>query len=447
MYLNINNIYFILNVVNILDLQISPSRRLSGNISVPGDKSISHRAAMVGALAEGDTLIENFLQGQDCLSTIDCLRKLGVFINGTEGGLLRIAGRGPEGLLEPVDILDAGNSGTTIRLLLGILAGIPFFSVITGDASLRRRPMARVTGPLRLMGARIEGRLEGSLPPLAVRGGDLKAVHLKSPVASAQVKSAVLLAGLFADGETAVTEPSRSRDHTERMLSQFGAEIKVSGTTVSLKGESRLKGRKVTVPGDISSAAFLIVAASAIPGSDLVINGVGVNPTRTGIIDVLLSMGAKIELYNEREEGGEPLADIRTSYAGKLSGVKVGGDVIPRLIDEIPALAVAGALAEGITEIRDAAELKVKESNRIVTIAGMLAGFGADVEVLTDGLKIKGGFSLKGCICDSHGDHRIAMAAAVAGLAADSKSMVKGAECIDISFPGFTDVLKRIQVE
>lgn len=429
-----------------MDLQIKPARALRGVVAVPGDKSISHRAVMLGALAEGGTVIENFLPGEDCLSTIDCFRKLGVEIMGPEESAVRVCGRGLEGLKEPCEILDAGNSGTTMRLILGILAGQSFFSVITGDASLRRRPMARVTRPLCLMGAQIEGRQNGDLAPLAVRGGGLKPINFTSPVASAQVKSAVLLAGLFAEGETTVTEPHRSRDHTERMLSHFGAEVEVSGNTVRIKERPRLAGRKVIVPGDISSAAFLMVAASAVPGSDLTLTGVGINPTRSGIIDVLLMMGAGIELLNSREEGGEPVADIRVCYNGGLSGISVGGEMIPRLIDEVPALAVAAALAEGETVIRDAAELKVKESNRIATVAGLLTDFGADVEELPDGLLVRGGRPLSGCVCRSHGDHRIAMAAAVAGLLAGGETVVRGAECIDVSFPGFPHVLKNIQV-
>jgi len=430
-----------------LDLHVRPARSLRGTVAVPGDKSISHRAVMLGALAEGETVIENFLPGEDCFSTISCFKKMGIEITDPMAGVVRVRGRGLHGLSEPEDVLNAGNSGTTMRLMLGILAGQPFFSVITGDSSLRRRPMARVARPLSLMGAWIDGRRNGSLAPLAVRGGGLKPVDFSSPVASAQVKSAVLLAGLFVAGETAVAEPHRSRDHTERMLRQFGAEVDVSGNKVRVKGGPRLAGRKVTVPRDISSAAFLMVAAAGMPGSDLTLVGVGVNPTRNGIIEALTAMGAGIELLNPREEGGEPIADIRVRYAGKLSGVSVGGETIPRLIDEIPALAVAAALAEGKTEIRDASELKVKESNRIATAAGLLAGFGAAVEELPDGLLVRGGRPLEGCVCESHGDHRIAMAAAVAGLSAAGGTVVRGAECIDVSFPGFSGVLENIQVK
>ncbi len=429
-----------------MDLRIEQARFLRGDISVPGDKSISHRAVMLGALAEGETVIENFLPGEDCLSTIDCFRKLGIEIEGPREGVVRVSGRGLDGLREPEDILDAGNSGTTMRLLLGILAGQHFFSVITGDDSLRSRPMARVTGPLIKMGASIDGRREGSCAPLSVRGGSLSAVSHVSPVASAQVKSALLLAGLFADGRTSVTEPYRSRDHTEKMLKHFGAVLEIDDKTVYISGRPRLKGQKLRVPGDISSAAFLITAAALLPGSDLTIRGVGVNQTRSGIIDALEMMGADIEKLNPREDGGEPVADIRVRYGGRLRGVNIGGEMIPRLIDEIPVLAVAAAAAEGKTEIRDAAELKVKESNRIAAAARLMSGFGAVVAELEDGLTIRGGSFMEGCFCDSQGDHRIAMAAAVAGLLAGGKTVVRGAECIDVSFPGFGEILRNITV-
>jgi 3-phosphoshikimate 1-carboxyvinyltransferase len=424
-----------------MDLEIKQVGFLKGTVSVPGDKSISHRAVMIGALAEGETVIENFLPGEDCLSTIVCFKKLGINIEGPGEGVVRITGNGLDGLKEPDDILDAGNSGTTMRLSLGVLAGQPFFSVITGDSSLRRRPMARVADPLKRMGAIIEGRKCGSFAPLALRGGALKAISYASPVASAQVKSAVLLAGLYAEGQSSVTEPYRSRDHTEIMLKYFGAGLSVEGNTVTINGRPRLTGKRVRVPGDISSAAFLITAAALLPGSDLTITGVGVNKTRSGIIEVLEMMGADIEEINPREDGGELVADLRVRYTGRLRGVSIGGEIIPRLIDEIPILAVAAALAEGETEIRDAAELKVKESNRIATAARLLSGFGTTVEELPDGLLIRGGSVLKGCLCESQGDHRIAMAAAIAGLLAEGKTVVRGAECIDVSFPGFSEIL------
>jgi len=429
------------------EIKIRSGPGLRGVTAVPGDKSISHRAVMLGSLAAGETVIDNFLAGEDCLSTIGCFRKMGVEIEGPVEGRVRIRGRGLDGLTEPVDVLDAGNSGTTMRLLLGILAGQPFFSVVTGDESLRGRPMARVAGPLRQMGAVVLGRNGGSLAPLAVQGGLLKGIDFTSPVASAQVKSAVLLAGLFAGGETSVTEPSRSRDHTERMLVHFGARVKVDGNMTRVQGRPDLKGRKIAVPGDISSAAFLMVAASLAPGSDLTVTGVGVNPTRDGIIEVLRAMGADLTLLNRREQDGEPVADVRVRYVRRLSSVTVSGPLIPRLIDEIPVLAVAAASAEGITEIRDAAELKVKESNRIAVVAGMLSQFGAEVTELPDGMRIRGAPALRGAECFSRGDHRIAMAAAVAGLAAEGETLVRGVECVDVSFPGFEHVLNALRVE
>jgi 3-phosphoshikimate 1-carboxyvinyltransferase len=424
-----------------MDLEIKQAGSLKGTVSAPGDKSISHRAVMIGALAEGETVIENFLPGEDCLSTIDCFRKLGVNIVGPHEGVVRVTGNGLDGLREPDDVLNAENSGTTMRLSLGILAGQPFYSVITGDDSLRRRPMARVTEPLKKMGARIDGRKGGKNAPLAVRGGGLKAISYVSPVASAQVKSAVLLAGLYAEGRTTVSEPHRSRNHTEIMLKYFGASLSIEENTVIINGRPSLAGKRLRVPGDISSAAFLITAAALLPGSDLTIMGVGVNQTRSGIIDVLELMGADIVKINPREDGGEPVSDIRVRYAGRLRGVSIGGEIIPRLIDEIPVLAVAAALAEGKTEIRDAAELKVKESNRIATTAGLLSSFGVSADELSDGLLIRGRRALEGCFCDSLGDHRIAMAAAIAGLLATGKTVVRGAECIDVSFPGFSNIL------
>ena len=428
-----------------MDLHITPSHNLKGEIRVPGDKSISHRAVMLGAIASGDTVIENFLPGADCLSTIACFRKMGVTIEGPGAdGAVRVAGRGLTGLREPDDVLDAGNSGTTMRLLMGILAGQEFFSVLTGDASLRRRPMARVTKPLIEMGALIRGRNEAGLAPLAVRGGHLRPIDYKSAVASAQVKSAVLLAGLYAEGRTTVTEPVISRDHTERMLKHFGANINTKDGAVALEGRPRLCGGRIEIPGDISSAAFFLVAAAIIPGSDLILRGVGVNPTRSGILDVLPEMGADIEQFNRREAGGEPVADLRVRYAGPLKGVTIAGGLIPRLIDEIPALAIAGAMANGVMEIREAAELKVKESNRIATVMTLLEQYGVKAQELPDGLIVSGAGKLRRAVCDSRGDHRIAMAAAIAALASDGDSLIHNAECIDVSFPGFNQVLDRI---
>lgn len=429
-----------------MELTINQIKQLKGETAVPGDKSISHRAVMLGALARGTTRVENFLTGEDCLATVRCFRALGVPVEGPDNGCLTIQGVGLNGLQEPVTILDAGNSGTTTRLMLGILAGQSFCSIITGDASLSRRPMARVTTPLAGMGAKFIGRDNNNLLPLAIRGGQLKPLNYQSPVASAQVKSAILLAGLFAQGETSVTEPTISRDHTERMLKSFGADIKQEGTTVTIKGRPELKGRQVVVPGDISSAAFLMVAAAILPGSEVTIRGVGVNPTRDGLLEVLKNMGGQVELLNLRDQCGEPVADIRVK-GSDLQGTEISGNLIPRLIDEIPIIAVAAACARGTTVIRDAAELKVKESNRLATVAGELTKLGAAVEELPDGLIIKGGKPLTGAVVDSHGDHRIAMAMAVAGLAARGRTVIKEAQCIPVSFPGFADALKSLAVE
>ncbi len=418
-------------------LALRRSAGYRGEIRVPGDKSISHRAVMLGALARGRTRIHNFLPGDDCLSTVRCFRALGVAVDlGSGGGPVVVEGRGEAGFSEPENVLDAGNSGTTMRLLLGILARQPFFSAITGDASLRRRPMARVVEPLRQMGAQIWGRRGDSLAPLAVRGGELRPGRFALPVASAQVKSAILLAGLGAAGRTEVSEPFPSRDHSERMLAYFGAPVHVDGTTVAVEGPAELQGREVTVPGDISSAAFFLVAGAIVPDSRVLIRGVGVNPTRAGILEVLREMGARIRVLNEREESGEPVADLEVSSSA-LRGVSIGGPLIPRLIDEIPVLAVAAAVAEGETEIRDAAELKVKESDRLATVARELGRMGAEVEELPDGLRIRGGRRLTGAACRSHGDHRMAMALAVAALVADGETHIDDISCASVSFPGF----------
>jgi len=428
-----------------MDLKISPARRLEGELTLPGDKSISHRAALIGSLAEGETVIYNYAMGRDCLSTLACLRRLGVEMTVEEDGTVRVNGRGPDGLKEPDDVLDAGNSGTTMRLLAGILAGRPFFSVLTGDGSLRRRPMRRIAEPLALMGARVDGRAGGSYPPLALRGGPLKAIEYSSPVASAQVKSAVLLAALQAGGKTVFKEPFRSRDHTERMLSYFGAALCTGENMVSLEGGQALGGKVVRVPGDISSAAFFMAAAAVLPGSRLVFKDLGLNPTRTGFLEVLEEMGVGVEVLSYREEGCEPVGDVSVFYLRRPRGVKVGGSIVPRLIDEIPALCVVAALAEGVTEIRDASELRVKESDRLASVAALLRSFGAGVEELPDGLLVRGVRELRGTACRSFGDHRLAMAAAVAGLAADGETVVLGSECIDVSFPGFDRVLDGLR--
>ncbi|MDN5326709.1 MAG: 3-phosphoshikimate 1-carboxyvinyltransferase [Moorella sp. (in: firmicutes)] len=426
-------------------LIIQPPPSLEGTIRPPGDKSISHRAAIIGALAEGTTVIDGFLAGADCLSTLNCLRALGVDIAGPDGGRVMVRGRGLDSLGEPEAVLDAGNSGTTMRLLLGVLAGQSFYSVISGDASLRRRPMGRVTGPLRSMGAAIWGRQNGELAPLSVRGGKLEPLAYTLPVASAQVKSALLLAGLFTPGETVITEPCRSRDHSERMLRAAGADLRVEGLRVRLRGRKPLKPLTINVPGDISAAAFFLVAGCLHPRASLILENVNLNPTRTGIIDVLAAMGAPLEVTTGAETGGEPAGSIRVT-SGRLQGLEVGGTMIPRLIDEIPVLAVAAALAAGETIIRDAAELKVKESDRIAMVAGELARMGAEIYPRPDGFRIRGVRRLRGAVVDSHGDHRLAMALAVAGLVAEGTTEVRGAECIAVSYPGFTADLARLGV-
>jgi 3-phosphoshikimate 1-carboxyvinyltransferase len=411
---------------------------MRGTIRVPGDKSISHRSLLLGALAHGSTEVRGFLRSQDCLATLAALRALGVEITESADGRIEICGRGPEGLREPETVLDAGNSGTALRLLVGLLAGRPFFSVLTGDASLRRRPMRRVVDPLTAMGATLLGRAGGQYPPLAIQGRQLSGIAWPSPVASAQVKSAILLAGLQATGETSVTEPMLSRDHTERMLTAFGVSVRREGTTVSIPGGARLRATNLRVPGDLSSAAFFLVAAAALPGSELLIHDAGINPTRTGALEVLEAMGAHVTRERERSEGGEPVADLRIRGA-RLRGAKLGAELIPRLLDEIPALAIAAALAEGETVISGAAELRVKEVDRLSAVAGELAKLGVRVAEEREGLRIVGGRRLRGAVVRSRGDHRMAMALAVAGLFADGETRVQDVACVETSFPGFAE--------
>ena len=422
-----------------MSMVVAAGEPLRGEITVPGDKSISHRAALFGALATGQTRIEGFLAGEDCLSTVACLRQLGAAVELNSEAVL-VGGVGLDGLREPDDVLDAGNSGTTARLLLGVLAGQPFYSVLTGDGSLRRRPMGRVTAPLGQMGAQFSGRAQGKLLPLSVQGGNLRSIYYHSPVASAQVKSAVLLAGLFADGETAVLEPEKSRDHTERMLSAFGARVETQGREVCVQSSPELRGRLVRVPGDISSAAFFLVAASIVPGSDLLLRNVGVNPTRTGVLEALQEMGADLVCLNGREESGEPVADIRVRYAS-LRGIEIGGALIPRLIDELPVLAVAAAFAEGTTIVREAAELRVKESDRIAVMTEELGKLGAEIVAQADGFMVSGGKKLTGGRVSSCGDHRIAMSLCVAALAASSPVTLDDPDCMAVSYPGFLKTL------
>ncbi len=427
-------------------LTVSARSPLRGRIAVPGDKSISHRALMLGSLAEGETTIRGLLLGEDPRSTAACFRALGAEISELNSELVTVRGIGLGNLQEPADVLDAGNSGTTMRLMLGVLASHPErFFVITGDRSLRGRPMGRVVEPLRQMGARIWGREGGKLAPLAVWGEKLRPLAYRSPVASAQVKSCLLLAGLMVDGETSVTEPFRSRDHSERMLAAFGAAVSVDENTAAVRGPARLRGQEAIVPGDISSAAFWLVAGSIVPDSELTIENVGVNPTRTGVLDVLQEMGADIALENFRETMGEPVADLRVRSAA-LRGCDIGGAVIPRAIDELPVLAVAAACAQGRTTIRDAAELRVKESDRIAAMAHELSTLGVTLREHPDGLEIEGGQPLTGGAVRTYDDHRVAMSLAIAALVAQSPVAIQGMNCAAISYPDFVPTLAGLGV-
>lgn len=425
---------------------IEPAPSLRGEIRVPGDKSISHRAIMLGSLAEGTTRVSGFLMGEDNLATWRAFEAMGVTIRRQGEDGLEIGGRGIDGLVEPGDVLDCGNSGTTMRLMSGLLAGQEFFSVLTGDRYLRRRPMKRVVEPLRQMGAQIWGRNGGEQAPLAIRGGGLAAIRYPSPIASAQVKSALLLAGLYAEGETTVTEPHLSRDHSERMLAFFGAEIRPFAGGVSLTGRPRLRGREILIPGDISSAAFWLVAGLVTPGAELLLRNVGINPTRSGIIDILRAMGGRIEAVDERDQSGEPVADLLVRQS-ELKGIEIGGDLVPRAIDELPVVSVAAALAEGTTIIRDAGELRVKETDRIAAMVSELGTLGADVEARPDGMMIRGVERLAGGRVRSHGDHRIAMSMAVAGLTAAAPVTIEDTACTETSFPGFWDLLAKVRAD
>lgn len=418
---------------------------LRGEITVPGDKSISHRAVMFGSLAQGTTEITNFLQGADCLSTIACFRHMGIEIENTSERIL-VHGKGLHGLKKPDCVLDVGNSGTTTRLISGILSGQNFEVSLTGDDSIQSRPMGRIIRPLSEMGAGIESIRGNGCAPLRIRPGKLHAIHYNSPVASAQVKSCVLLAGMYAQGgATSVTEPALSRNHTELMLSYFGADVTSEGTTASILPDPRLTAQKVAVPGDISSAAYFIAAALMVPGSEVLIRDVGINPTRDGILRVVRAMGGRIELLNERTMGGEPAADLLVQHSS-LHGTVIEGALIPTLIDELPMIAILAACADGTTVIRNAEELKVKESNRLDIMVTELARMGADIEGTDDGMIIRGGRPLRGAVIDSRLDHRIAMSFAVAGLAADGTTEVLRADCADISYPGFYRDLDRLIV-
>lgn len=421
--------------------------RLRGTVQLPGDKSVSHRMALLGALASGPTKVRRFLPAEDTLATLNCLRELGVEwqIDEEAPGVasLEVAGRGLRGLREPADVLDAGNSGTTLRLLAGVLAGQPFASVLTGDASLRSRPVDRIVEPLRLMGAQLFARDGDKRPPLSIRGGALSGIHYQLPVASAQVKSAILLAGLFADGETVIEEPLPTRDHTERLLRAMGVDLRREGPGVRMAPPASLAPLELEVPGDISTAAFWLVAAAVHPDAEIVLLGVGVNPTRTGLLDVLSMMGATIDIGEQRMMGEEPVADI-TVRSSELRGVEVAGELIPRLIDEIPALAVAAAFADGQTVVRDAAELRVKESDRIATITRGLQQLGAVIEEREDGFVIEGRRGLQGAVVNGSGDHRLTMALAVAGLLADGETTIEDGEAVAVSYPRFWHDLEQL---
>lgn len=412
---------------------IAPGGRLSGRLRVPGDKSISHRAVILGALAEGVTEVEGLLEGADVLATIAAFRAMGVVMEGPQGGRLRIHGVGLHGLREPPAPLDCGNSGTAMRLLAGVLAGQSFASTLVGDASLQQRPMGRILTPLTAMGAQIsaaDGRA-----PLHINGARLRGIHYAMPMASAQVKSAILLAGLYAEGESCVTEPAPTRDHSERMLAGFGYAVRRQGPQACLRGGGRLRGQNLVVPADISSAAFFLLGASIAPGSDLCLEGVGINPTRTGVIEILTRMGARIDLGNLREVGGEPVADIRVRSA-PLQGIRIPRHLVPLAIDEFPAIFVAAACATGETVIEGAAELRVKESDRLAVMAAGLKALGVEVAEYPAGARIRGG-PLGGGSIASHGDHRVAMAFAMAGLAASQPIRIEDCANVATSFPDF----------
>ncbi len=426
-------------------MELKKAARLQGEISVPGDKSISHRSVMFGSIAKGITEIDHFLQGADCLSTISCFQKMGVDIENL-GDRVIVHGNGLHGLTAPSVDLDCGNSGTTTRLISGILAAQNFSVTLTGDPSIQTRPMNRIIQPLTQMGADIASIRGTGCAPLRIQGKPLRGITYKSPVASAQVKSAILLAGLYADGETRVIEPAVSRNHTELMLQSFGADVHTEDTTAVIQPAEQLFGTKLSVPGDISSAAFFLAAGLMVPGSEILLKQVGINPTRDGILHVCQRMGGNITLLNLKMEGGESTADILVR-SSSLHGTTIEGDIIPTLIDELPVIAAMACVAEGETIIKDAAELKVKESNRIWVMTENLTAMGADVTETEDGMIIRGGKPLHGAVVDSHLDHRIAMSFAVAALCADGVTQIKGGECVNISYPEFYQDLERLRQE
>lgn len=425
-----------------MDFTINPIGGLRGTINVPGDKSISHRSLIFGALAKGITHVANFLPSQDCLSTLQCLQQLGVQIDQISQSKIRVTGVGLHGFKEPLNVLDVGNSGTTLRIMPGILAGQNFFSIMTGDASIRRRPMKRIVEPLSKMGGTILGRDDGNYPPIAIQGNPLSSIEYKMPVASAQVKTALLLAGLLAKGTTIIEEPFKSRDHSERMLLSLGANLKIDKEKYAINGNSDLTAIDIQIPGDVSSAAFFIIGALITKNSRLVLPRIGVNPTRSKILDILKDMGAKIHQVHSSATAVEPAADIEIE-SSKLSSFRITENIVPLLIDELPILAVAATQSEGKTVVKGAKELRVKESDRIAAICSELAKLGADIKEKPDGFIVNGPTKLKGSTVDSFGDHRLAMALSVAALVADGTTTVANADCVSVSFPDFLDVLRK----
>jgi len=426
-----------------VELVLEKANKLKGNIFVPGDKSISHRSLILGSIAQGEMRIYNFLNSLDCLSTLECMRALGVEVKRDSNDSLTIKGKGLYGLQESKVVLDVGNSGTTMRLLAGLLSGQNFYSVLNGDNSIKKRPMKRVIQPLCLMGAKIWGREDGHFAPLSIKGSQLNPFQYTLPVASAQVKSALLLAGLYTNGETVISEPLSSRDHTERMLEIMQADIKISSPEITIKGGIELKSTDIFIPGDISSAAYFITAASILKDSQIIIKQVGVNPTRIGIIEILNKMGAKIDILNYQIKSNEPQADLKIEYS-ELKRVEINQEDVPSLIDELPLIAIVATQAQGKTVVSGARELRVKETDRIKAIVSELKKMGADIEEKEDGFVVNGPTSLQGAVCESYNDHRIAMSLAVAALLAEGKTVIKNSECIDISFPGFEKTLQNL---
>ncbi len=429
-------------VKKMVQIIIEKKKTVKGEMSVLGDKSISHRAVILGSISAGETSIKGFLNALDCQATVKIFSSLGIKIERQHSDELSIYGKGLKNLKVPSEVLNVGNSGTTIRLVSGILSGQDFSSSITGDESIKKRPMKRIIQPLRQMGAEITAS-EDNYPPLNIVGKPLHAINYNLPIASAQVKSCILLAGLFSHGETSIIEPFKSRDHTERMLNFLGADIRVAGLTVTISGKKEIKAKNIIIPGDVSSASFFMVAAAITENSQLTIKNVGLNPTRTGIISILKAMGADIEEQNKKEVCNEPVGDLFIK-SSRLCAIKIGKESIPGLIDEIPILAVAATQAKGVTEIKGAEELRVKESDRIKVMSSELSKMGAKIEEKKDGMLIYGPTKLKGCQLDSYGDHRVAMALTIAGLVASGKTVIDNTDCINTSFPGFEEILRRV---